>query len=125
MISTLKVAVVMTILGSSSTAFAAPPCEPGSKEGEQGTCSWTCTDGVYNISCVGGSGTGEHCYVHDTNTDVVCSASCDDYQCSTIINTNPLDMLNVSSAVDLESAGDETTRDPAPSRDATEPTRRR
>lgn len=125
MISTFKVAVMMTVLGASSAAFAAPPCEPGSKTGEQGTCSWTCEGGVYNISCVGGSGTGEQCYVHNSNNGSVCNANCDNYQCTSTINYNPLDLLTPAAEVIRESAGGEEATETVPTRDAAQPTRRR
>lgn len=82
--STISLAVLsmLTFLGLAfaSTAIAAPPCESGSN----GSCSWTCSGGTFNVTCNNPDGP-DRCYL-------VTDGSSQEAKCSDFSPYNPARM---------------------------------
>lgn len=82
--------VLMSLSGAllvASTAYATPPCEPGTNG--SGTCSWTCSQNVYNVTCTNPDGP-DRCYVRDENNNTTRAARCSNFEpYGSPVNFNP------------------------------------
>ena len=73
---------LLTVLGFAfaTTSFAAPPCESGGN----GSCSWTCSGGTFNVTCNNPEGP-DRCYI-------VSDGSSQEAKCSDFSPYNPARM---------------------------------
>ena len=73
---------LLTFLGFAfaTTSFAAPPCESGGN----GSCSWTCSGGTFNVTCNNPEGP-DRCYI-------VSDGSSQEAKCSDFSPYNPARM---------------------------------
>ncbi len=90
-----------------ATAFATPPCEDGSNA----NCSWSCSGGVFNVTCDNPQGP-DRCYIVQDGT--TCSSPCADFNCYSVVPYNPMEGPAAAATPDRTVSGELSNTDAPP-----------